>query len=536
MLGELTLEEKVGQLLLPRAPASFRNRRDPERRAIVALAESGRIGGAVVFAGTSRGHPGDDFAPPGGGAAAAADRGGLRVGSGDAHRGGRPLSPGDAVGAAPDAAALERQGAIIAGEARAVGVQLVLAPVLDVLQTPEAAVIGTRSFGADPDVAAELGAAFVRGLQRGGVLATAKHFPGHGGTETDSHHRLATIAGSREHLDRVDLVPFRAAVEAGVAAVMPGHLAVPALDGRADRPATLSPEILGGLLREELGFSGLVVSDALEMEGARAGRFDGEVAASAVAAGVDVILVPTDPVVAHASLVRAVRAGRLPEARLDAAVSRVLTAKARLGLFGDRRPPGALADSFSDPGARAWAESLFSRGLVLVRDPEELLPFSTGIGGAGEPPPRLLLVEIHREGPHEPDRRALRGELRRRGALRRRIPVTAAGRCRSPASPGRRMRRTWWCWPTTGGTAPAPPEELVTALTPFAEKLVAVSFGNPNGVRGLPPEAAVLLAWDGAAAASARPQRHSSARGRSGDACRCRWRGSRSAKGCRFRP
>ena len=500
ILRTLTLEEKVGQLLLPRAPASFRNRRDPERRRIVSLAEAGRIGGAVVFAGTPEGTREMTSLLQ---AAAPLP---LLIGAdyewGAAMRtaGGTRFPPAMQAGAAPDAAALERQGEIIAREARSVGVHLVLAPVLDVLQTPEARVIGTRSFGADPEVAGELGAAFVRGLQRGGVLATAKHFPGHGGTETDSHHRLATVSGSREHLDRVDLVPFRAAVAAEVAAVMPGHLAVPALDGRTDRPATLSPEILGGVLREDLGFGGLVVSDALEMEGARAGRFDGEVAASAVAAGVDLVLVPKDPLVAHQSLVRAVRAGRLRESRLDEAVVRILTAKARLGLFEDRRAPAALADSFADPAARAWAESLFSRGLVLLRDPEGFLPFSTAIGEERGSPPRLLLIEIHQEGPHEPDRRPLRAELRRRGALRGRIPVTRAGALPIPRFTREADRADAVVLADYRRNGVRASEELTAALTPFAEKMVAVSFGNPNGIRGLPPEAAVLLAWDGAAA------------------------------------
>lgn len=500
VLAGLDLEAKIGQVLLPRAPAEFRNEADPGRRRILALAESGRIGGAVVFAGSPDGTRDmtsalQSVAPlP---LLVAAD---YEWGTAMRTAGGIRFPPAMQAAAAPDPAALGRQGRIVAREARAVGVHLVLAPVLDVLQSPASAVIGTRSFGADPDLAGRLGAAFLRGVEAGGALATAKHFPGHGGTATDSHHRLATVRAPREHLEAVDLAPFRAAIQAGVSAVMPGHLAVPALDGREDRPAILSPEMLGDLLRTAMGFSGLVVSDALEMEGARAGRFDGEVAAEALAAGIDLILVPKDPVVAHQSLARAVRTGRLSMARLDDAVFRVLEAKARLGLFADRSPSGRLGDAFGDPGDRAWAESLFSRGLTLVRDPEAFVPFSTAITGGLPRTPRLLLVELHRESPYEPDRRPFRDELRRRGALLARIPTVRHG-----ALPlGRFTRRAAEADAVVLADfrrfGLGVPEELLDALTPFAEKLVAVSFGNPYGTREMPPEAAILLAWDGAAA------------------------------------
>ena len=499
-LARLDLEARVGQLILPRAPARFLNREDPERLRLLEMARSGRIGGAVVFAGTPEGTLAvttalQEAAPlP------------LLIGAdyewGTAMRteGGVRFPPAMQAGAAPDPTALERQGRIVAREARALGVHLVLAPVLDVLTSAGSAVIGTRSFGADPAVVASLGAAFVRGVEAGGALATAKHFPGHGGTDTDSHHGLATVSASRDRLEALHLAPFRAAVEAGVSAVMPGHLAVPALDGRPDRPAILSPEMLRDLLRTDMGFRGLAVSDALEMEGARAGRFDGEVAALTLAAGMDLILVPEDPLVAHAAVVRAVREGRLSEARLDEAVLRVLEAKARLGLFETRDPPGPLHETFGSPEDRDFADARFAHGLVLLDDPEELLPFSTRWTARDSRTPAVFLIELHRESPYPADRRPLRAELRRRGALRGRLVaerhgVLPAGRLAREAAAAdvvllADFRRT-------GLEMPA---ALVEAVTPFAEKLVAVSFGNPHGVLGLPPETAVVLAWDSAPA------------------------------------
>ena len=502
VLQGLSLEEKVGQLLMPRAPADFRNVADAELRGLLELAAAGHLGGVVVFAGSPEGTRDmtaalQEVAPVP-----------LLVGAdyewGTPMRtaGGVRFPPAMQSGAAPDPAALERQGRIVAREARAVGVHLVLAPVLDVLRSPGSAVIGTRSFGSDPGVVADLGVAFLRGVEAGGALATAKHFPGHGGTEADSHHGLALVSAGREHLDAVDLAPFRAAVEAGVSAVMPGHLAVPALDGRDDRPAILSTEMLEGVLRAEMGFEGIVVSDALEMEGARAGRFDGEVAAQAIAAGVDVILVPRDPVVAHQALVRAVEAGRLAPGRLDDAVRRVLEAKARLGLFSDRSPPERLGEAFGDPSSREWAATLFARGLTLVRNPEGLVPFSTRLGrsrtGNSRPTPRFLLIEMHREGPYEPDRRPFRNAIRRRGALMSRIAATRHGALPLSRFTEAADRADAVVVADFRRDGLETPEELLRAVTPFAEKLVVASFGNPHGVGSAPPEAAILLVWDGA--------------------------------------
>lgn len=498
VLSGLDLAEKAGQIILPRAPAVFLNEADPTLRQLLALAEAGRIGGAVVFAGTPEATRNLSSALQGASPLPILVAADYEWGSAMRTAGGVRFPPAMQAGAAPDPEALFRQGEIVGREARAVGVHLVLAPVLDVLTSSESRVIGTRSFGADPEIVALLGGAFARGIAAGGALATAKHFPGHGGTETDSHHRLALVPADRERLDEVDLFPFRESASAGIAAVMPGHLAAPALDGRRDRPASLSPEILEGVLRGELGFRGLVVSDALEMEGVRAGRFDGEVAVLAVAAGVDLLLAPEDPVVTHQSLVRAAESGRLPVEALDRAVLRVLAAKAELGLFRDRAPPERLAAAFGAPAAREFAESRFRRGLTLLRDEGGFLPLSTRITGERRTEtPSLFLVELHREGPYEPDRRHFREELRRRGALAGRLPAARHG-----ALPLARFR---------DGASGADlvvladfrrdglrlPVELRDTLVPFAEKLAAVSFGNPHGVEDLPPEAAVALAWDG---------------------------------------
>ncbi|MFG2057422.1 glycoside hydrolase family 3 protein [Micromonospora sp. NPDC048930] len=236
--------------------------------------------------------------------------------------------PGNfALGAVDDEVLTEEVARDLGTELAALGVTLDYAPDADVNSNPANPVIGVRSFGPDPALVARHTAAWVRGLQSGGVAACAKHFPGHGDTRVDSHHDLPRIGGDRARLDAVELAPFRAAVAAGVQAVMTGHLLVPALD--PELPATLSPRILGGLLRDELGFQGVVVTDAVEMR-AVADRYGfAGAAVRALAAGADAICVggeratEADAAQLRDAIVAAVVAGKLPEERLAEAAKRV---------------------------------------------------------------------------------------------------------------------------------------------------------------------------------------------------------------------
>lgn len=214
---------------------------------------------------------------------------------------------------------------------REVGFNWDFAPVLDVNNNPKNPVIGDRAYGSDPALVAAMGAAAVRGFQEdAGILACGKHFPGHGGTDTDSHHALPRIGLGRARLEAVELVPFRAALAAGLSAVMTSHILFPALD--AHLPATLSPAILTGLLRRELGFQGLIITDDLEMKGVADGWGAAEAAVLAVWAGADVLLCchkgETQREIQRA-LVEAVETGRLSEARVDESVARIAAAKAR---------------------------------------------------------------------------------------------------------------------------------------------------------------------------------------------------------------
>ncbi len=280
-------------------------------------------------------------------------------------------------------------GRITALEARAIGVPWIFAPDADVNSNPENPIINTRSFGEDPARVSEFVAAYVRGVEENGGLATAKHFPGHGDTSTDSHLGLPTVISDRAHLDSVELAPFRAAIAAGVGSIMTGHLAVPALEPDPDVPATMSPKITTDLLRRQMGFDGLVVTDALEMGAVTVRYPPGEAAVHSILAGADVLLVPPVLDAALQSVRDAVASGRIPMSRLDEAVTRVLRAKAKLGLNKSKLVDlDALAHNFDRPEFDRAALDIADRGVTLLRDDQHILPLDS------TKPSRVLLVAV----------------------------------------------------------------------------------------------------------------------------------------------
>jgi beta-glucosidase-like glycosyl hydrolase/CubicO group peptidase (beta-lactamase class C family) len=280
-------------------------------------------------------------------------------------------------------------GKITALEARAIGVPWIFAPDADVNSNPENPIINTRSFGEDPTRVSEFVAAFVRGVEENGALATAKHFPGHGDTSTDSHLDLPTVSGDRTHLDRVELAPFRAAISAGVSTIMTGHLAVPALEPDPNVPATMSPKITTDLLRAQMGFDGVVVTDALDMGGVTVRYPPGEVAVRSILAGADVLLVPPVLDASLQSVRDAVTSGRIPMSRVDEAVTRVLRAKAKIGLNKSKLVDlESLASKFDRPEFEKAALDIADRGVTLLRDDQHILPLDS------TKPQRVLLVAV----------------------------------------------------------------------------------------------------------------------------------------------
>ncbi|MCM2267291.1 MAG: glycoside hydrolase family 3 protein [Elusimicrobiales bacterium] len=252
-------------------------------------------------------------------------------------------------------------------ELRRAGINLAFGPVLDVNTNPKNPIIGIRSLGSDPEQAARLGGAIINGLKAAGVVAVAKHFPGHGAAAQDSHKTLPEIALSTADLAAVHLVPFRAAIRLGVPGIMTAHILYPALDAR--NPATLSPAVLGGLLKRELGYGGLVFTDSLDMSAITSRRSVRKAAAAALKAGADVLLIgKADPAPVIREIAAQVRAGRISQERLDDAYARVLAAKRAAGLFS----PAETSSPFDKAYVQITGD-LSRRGLTLVKN-DGLLP------------------------------------------------------------------------------------------------------------------------------------------------------------------
>lgn len=266
----------------------------------------------------------------------------------------------------------------IAEEGRAVGIHVDFAPVVDVNNNPDNPVINTRSFGEDAHRVAALAREFVRGLRDGGLLATAKHFPGHGDTNVDSHVGLPIVNATMARLDTLELVPFRAAIDAGAALVMTAHVALPAIQGEGDdTPATLSSRIITGLLRDSLHFRGVAITDAMTMEGIGKGYTTEQSSVLAVQAGSDILLKPSDPTRAIDAVVAAVERGDISPARIDSAVRHVLELKARSGAFRQRIADlEALREVVGVPAHRALAAGIAQRAITLLRDRDHLVPLS----------------------------------------------------------------------------------------------------------------------------------------------------------------
>lgn len=280
-------------------------------------------------------------------------------------------------------------GKITAIEARAAGLNWLFAPDSDVNDNPDNPIINTRSFGEDPQRVAKFVAEFIRGAQENGAMATAKHFPGHGDVNTDSHTSVPVVPGDLAELNRVELVPFRAAISAGVGAVMSGHLVVPALEPDKNVPATLSPRILTDLLRNKMGFDGIEVTDALDMAGVTQIDSPPNVAVRAVNAGIDVLLIPPNPDAAIAAMKEAVASGELPITKVNEAVRRILHAKANLNLERNRMTDlNRLNEVFGSPKFKVESQAIASRGITLIRDNAKLLPLDAA------KPQRVLLAII----------------------------------------------------------------------------------------------------------------------------------------------
>jgi len=496
LLRTLPAREKVAQLVMPWIPGGYAAYDDEAFARAEAWVDSLHVGGIIV----SVGSPLDIAAKLN--RLQQRSRLPLLVGSdlegGTSLRfaGGTPFPPNMGIGAIGSDSAAYELGRVTALEGRAAGIQLAFAPVADVNNNPDNPIINTRSFGEDPAEVGRLVAAEVRGLQDHGMLATAKHFPGHGDTGTDSHLALPVIGADWARLDSIELVPFRAAVAAGAKVVMSAHIALPGLDAGQLRPGTVVPSILTGLLRDSLGFTGLVVTDALNMAGVVT-AYGSQAAVRAFLAGADLLLQPADPAATIDAMAAALARGEITPERLDQSVRRVLRIKRELGLFTQRTVP---LDSVPGVVGRSAfygsARDLAAKSIVMVKD------VGGTVHGLRSARPALTLVSYAEE-----DNRtvglALTAELRSAGfavSLMRLWPGSgpasydsaAAAVARNPVALFATADR-----PIAGRGSiglPAPLTALISGAA-RAGPTILVSLGNPYLISRLPEVGSYLIGW-----------------------------------------
>jgi beta-glucosidase-like glycosyl hydrolase len=369
MKRDAALEKLVGRILCLKIEGNP-DRVPGENDRVADLLSKGRAGGVIFFRGDKSDTPeviSQMRAAAAGPIYAASD---LEDGAGQHVIGATPFPSNMASAATGDESAAFKKGEITALEARALGIDVVYAPCVDVSTNPLNPIIGVRSFGEDPAEVARFGASFLKGLQAGGAADCIKHYPGHGDTELDSHITLPVLRHDRKRIDAVDLFPFKKCIEAGSLTVMVGHLAVPALTGDEGLPATLSKKICTDILRKELGFKGVLFTDAMIM-GALVKKYPAsEAAITAVEAGCDVVLMPVDSDEAHAAICGAVKSGRIKITRIEEAVARV---DALVKWIADR-PPKIPLSSVGSAQNRAAASEIAARSITLIRDPRSLIP------------------------------------------------------------------------------------------------------------------------------------------------------------------
>lgn len=391
-------------------------------------------------------------------------------------------------------------GQIIGREARAVGIHVNFAPTVDVNNNPQNPVINTRSFGEDPARVARLSALFVKGSQDAGTMATAKHFPGHGDTDVDSHAGLPVVTADWSRFRQVELVPFRAAIDAGVGLVMSAHIALPALEGDSTTPATLAPRIMTGLLRDTLGFRGVAITDALTMDGVGKGYGVAESSILAVKAGADVLLKPSDPTKAVDAIVAAVERGELSRERIDASARRVLELKARSGVAFNRFTSlDELRRIVGAPAHRERANDIARRAVTLLRDRGALVPLGRK---------RTLVIQYMPETELRAGR-AFSAALRAADPTVRVVKVSPSSapsqlEALAPAIAGaERVVMAAFVRRIEGEGRPAIPAHIAEWMAGVAaadsaaaqQRLVFVAFGNPYLLRQVPAAGSYLVTY-----------------------------------------
>jgi len=514
-LEDMTLAEKAGQLIMPWLLGDFAPEGSASHERILKYIEENTIGGVIMSVGTPfevaaklndlQRHSSTPLL-------VAAD---LETGAGFRMRGAIHM-PGTidlggatdfpslmAVGATGQERLAYEMGRVTAVEARAVGIHVPFAPVLDVNNNPDNPIINVRSFGEDPGSVARMGIAFVRGVQENGAVATGKHFPGHGDTEVDSHVALPVIRHDRARMDSVELRPFQEAIDAGVGAIMTAHISVPSLNGGVREPSTLSPLVLTNVLRDQMGFQGIVFTDAMDMSAISRQHDSGEAAVLAVEAGADVILMPASVEGAAEGIVAAVRSGRLRESRLDESVLRLLDTKERLGLHENRFVSiEEISEQVGVPEHLAVADRIAQESITLLNNERGLLPL------AGTRSARVMSVSYRRASDVLAGRyfnRVMRQTYPRLTSVELDADSPDAvyqGIVRRARDQALVVVSTYVTAVSYSGSVAIPDEliDFIERLKSIGVPHVVVSFGNPYLISSFPEVQAYMLAWNGSEA------------------------------------
>ncbi len=525
-LAKMSLDDKVGQLLVSSFGSDYLSTDSNEFDTLARAVHEYHVGGFHVFGGVEPApdvllNPAYGTVTLGQPLAAASllnrlqaiapypllNSADFETGAGFRLEGATTFPRNMAFGAAGDERLAYEAGRITAIESRAIGVQVNFAPVMDVNNNPRNPVINTRSYGEDPELVGRLGAAYVRGLQAGGMLATLKHFPGHGDTDTDSHLGLPVIKDPRATLEQVEWPPFKAGIAAGAGAVMTGHIEMPALDPSPNTPTTLSAPIVSGVLRRDLGFGGLIYTDSMGMAGVTALYKPGEAAVRALKAGNDIILHSPDDGAAFAGIKAAVQSGEIAPTQVDASVRRVLRAKAQTGLHRSRAVNlDALPNIVGGRGHQAVADEISQRSITLIRDQREQVPLKLArdaqvlylsvldvpTGWRIAAPSRTFIPELRRRWPNvtavELSERSTANEVELVRAMAPRFDAVIAAVFVRAASGSGRM------------DLPANMQGLMRTIArqtgQSRKPFVSVLFGNPYTALFLQEVPAILLTYD----------------------------------------
>ena len=500
----LTLDEKIGQMFIPGGRGTFMAESSPTYQQLAHHVRDNRVGGIIWFLSNvyetallNERLQAQAKIP----LLISAD---LEAGMGMRFLDTTFWPSAMAIAATGDPSFAEKAGRVVAREARAIGINHILAPVADVNVDPDNPVINTRSYGEDPVEVGRFVSAFIRGVQSERVLACAKHFPGHGDTHVDSHRSLPVLSATRERLDRVELVPFRKAIEADVKSVMIGHLSLPELDptpapirefGHGENPygtqphevpsggtlpATLSSPIINSLLRRDLGFRGLVVSDAFDMGGLTEHFDAGEAAVRAIEAGEDQIMLSPNVDAAIAAVKAAVSSGRISESRIDESVDRILAAKAFVGTT--KPDPDTIFRTIDAPEHRELASDIARHALTLVRADEGALPVKRDA--------RVLLVMVN-DNPDVPNPLA---DFQREVTSRLNRPPLMANTATPQDAPTLAIVALAVRARSGAGQIAIPPSAL-ELINNLKVPVIAVSFGSPYLLRAIPKVGTYICAY-----------------------------------------